>query len=88
MPIYRYQCSTCDQASEYIQPVNAAPPANCRHCHGVNLSKQVAPTAQHSGGQITTVAERDIPASAFKPLTPPREGKWTRDRHGHKVLVG
>jgi putative FmdB family regulatory protein len=86
MPIYRFFCATCNGNFEVVQRHDAPVPV-CPACGGHDITKCVTAPANHRGGPVTTVAERDIPASAYAPLTPKREGTYAKDDKGHKVRV-
>ncbi len=49
MPIYVYECETCNQRFEYMQSMSDAPKTECESCGG-KLQKVIVPIAFHLKG--------------------------------------
>lgn len=49
MPIYEYQCSSCNQRTEAIQRLDEPPLAICPHCGGPLVKLMSAPSFQFKG---------------------------------------
>ena len=49
MPIYEYQCETCDKRTEAIQRLDEAPLVICPHCGGALKKLMSAPSFQFKG---------------------------------------
>ena len=45
MPIYEYQCSSCDHKFEMIQKISSAPLEICPKCNSPSLKKLVSESA-------------------------------------------
>ncbi len=77
MPIYDYQCTSCDHIEEVIQKISDAPLTDCPECNNATLQKQVsAPSFRLSGsgwyetdfkdGNKKNLTKKDKPASEKK----------------------
>ncbi|MEE9302913.1 MAG: zinc ribbon domain-containing protein [Thiotrichaceae bacterium] len=77
MPIYDYQCTSCDHIVEVIQKISDAPLTDCPECDNATLQKQVsAPSFRLSGngwyetdfkdGNKKNLTKKDKPASEKK----------------------
>ena len=42
MPIYEYNCASCDERSEFIQKVDAPPMLDCPKCGEPKLNKVIS----------------------------------------------
>ncbi len=49
MPIYEYQCESCEQRTEAIQRIDEAPLSLCPHCGGPLVKLMSAPSFQFKG---------------------------------------
>ncbi len=49
MPIYEYQCESCEQRTEAIQRIDEPPLALCPHCGGPLVKLMSAPSFQFKG---------------------------------------
>ncbi len=49
MPIYEYQCESCEQRTEAIQRIDEAPLTLCPHCGGPLVKLMSAPSFQFKG---------------------------------------
>ena len=50
MPIYEYQCASCEQTFEYMQRISDAPKSDCERCGG-DLERLISNTSfQLKGG--------------------------------------
>ena len=49
MPIYEYQCESCEELTEAIQRSDEAPLAICPHCGGPLVKLMSAPSFQFKG---------------------------------------
>lgn len=45
MPIYEYACGACGHTFEMLQPMGAAPPADCPDCGAHQVRKLVSATS-------------------------------------------
>lgn len=86
MPIYEYECKSCKKVSELLQKLSDPAPTKCAHCGKNSLQKIMSRPAKHPG-QIRNIPEADLPASAFRDLTPSHEGNIVKDSAGHYEQV-
>lgn len=86
MPIYEFECKSCNKVTEVLQKMSDPNPTKCSHCGKNTLQKILSRTAKHSG-EIRNIPEADLPASAFQPFTPEREGEYVKDAAGHYERV-
>ncbi len=49
MPIYEYQCESCEQRTEAIQRIDEPPLSLCPHCGGPLVKLMSAPSFQFKG---------------------------------------
>ena len=42
MPIYEYQCESCDERCEFMQKVSDPPASECPHCHASQLKRLIS----------------------------------------------
>lgn len=58
MPIYEYRCANCDRSFEaFVRPDDAA---ECPHCHGSKLTRELSTFAARSNGDSTAAAASAI----------------------------
>lgn len=61
MPIYEYQCGSCQKTFEVWQKVSDPSPGKCEHCGSKKVSKILSQSAFHlkgSGWYITDYARK------------------------------
>lgn len=66
MPLYDYQCSSCDHQFEVLQKIGAAPLADCPACRAPTLKKLLSVPGFRLGG--TGWYETDFKTGAKKNL--------------------
>lgn len=77
MPIYDYQCTSCEHELEVIQKISEAPLTDCPECSKPSLQKQVsAPSFRLSGKGWY---ETDFKDSNQKNLSSKDDGKPKKD---------
>jgi len=70
MPIYEYRCASCDRSFEAF--VRSGDAAECPHCHGSKLTRELSTFAARSNGDSTAAA-----ASAIANSGTPSSGSMT-----------
>lgn len=74
MPIYDYQCTSCDHELETIQKISAAPLTDCPACQKPTLRKKVSAAAfrlSGSGWYETDFKKQDKQKNITKKETQP-----------------
>jgi putative FmdB family regulatory protein len=56
MPIYEYQCESCERRTEAIQRLDEPPLTICPHCGGPLVKLMSAPAFQFKGWYVTDYA--------------------------------
>jgi putative FmdB family regulatory protein len=84
MPIYEYQCASCEGVFEVLQPISAAPLTQCAECGG-RLERLFSSPALNVGHYTSRAAERHS-----KKLTVEQQARQEEDRlleHARKTGV-
>ena len=78
MPIYEYQCQSCDQLTEALQKISDEPLLECPHCGESALKKKVSAAAFRlkGGGWYET----DFKTGSKKNLAGGGEGAGSGDK--------
>ena len=59
MPIYEYRCTNCDRTFEaLVRPGDSS--AECPHCHGSKLTRELSTFAARSNGDSSAAAASAI----------------------------
>ena len=62
MPIYEYRCTNCDRSFEaFVRPSDDS--AQCPHCNGSKLTREMSTFASRSNGDSTAAAASAIATS-------------------------
>ena len=63
MPIYEYRCTKCDRSFEaFVRPGDGG--ANCPHCHGTKLRREMSTFASRSSNGAGAAAVAEAMANA------------------------
>jgi putative FmdB family regulatory protein len=64
MPIYEYRCADCDRSFEaFVRPTDTT--AECPHCKGSKLTRELSTFAARSNGDSTAAASAAIANSGI-----------------------
>jgi len=94
MPIYEYQCKSCNERCEIIQKVNDPHASECPHCHAPELKRLVSAAGfrlKGSGWYVTDFKDKgkgkdkDKSKDKETPKTEKREEKPKADKKESKT---
>ena len=82
MPVYEYQCETCDHNFEIEQKIKAKPKKKCPECGKNSLERLISPPMISIRGNINTIGQ--LAEANTKKL-----GRYAHDRlNKEKILSG
>lgn len=84
MPIYEYQCESCDQIYEAMQSISAAPHEVCPECSG-RLERIFSPPSLNLGHFVSGTAEKHTRRLTFEQQAKEEEDRLLK--HAEKTGI-